>query len=445
MKRKFFLAVFILSLISLSIFGVFSANRLFKVRGFFVPDSAWTGGHPGKVTFDIGVTSSGYTTVIDEAWYLSGYFWIWNVGWSTFNHEDVSCRAQIICPEDITRNPNQLCPIYGCAWSKNAGWIALSGSLIDTTSTGVYYNPRTAKIEGFWWSRGLGWVPFYADINASTGSSQTWITVGGLRVNFLGKIAIVGNIAGTRIYDLPNQSVGYIFSSSNQTTIFNTIRKNLALLKRNIPDTTLEDPNSTFEFMIQKSGDYIFRNSWIWPLEKRTIVVVGHDIILDQDYINPSPTQPTALIALQDDNGNGWNVVITDKVKRIYSVIYAEWSIFSGEKTATWYIDSYINHGVWNIPTNQLYIRWLIISKNTIWWAQQSIPQCPIVLTNCTSDISQIYDLNFMRTYDPTESIQRSIPSPLWNDSRFDKAAIVIDYDQSILGDPPPWLLNISQ
>jgi hypothetical protein len=67
MKRKFFLAVFILSLISLSIFGVFSANRLFKVRGFFVPDSAWTGGHPGKVTFDIGVTSSGYTTVIDEA------------------------------------------------------------------------------------------------------------------------------------------------------------------------------------------------------------------------------------------------------------------------------------------------------------------------------------------------------------------------------------------
>jgi hypothetical protein len=124
-------------------------------------------------------------------------------------------------------------------------------------------------------------------------------------VNFLGKIAIVGNIAGTRIYDLPNQSVGYIFSSSNQTTIFNTIRKNLALLKRNIPDTTLEDPNSTFEFMIQKSGDYIFRNSWIWPLEKRTIVVVGHDIILDQDYINPSPTQPTALIALQDDNGNG--------------------------------------------------------------------------------------------------------------------------------------------
>jgi hypothetical protein len=176
-------------------------------------------------------------------------------------------------------------------------------------------------------------------------------------VSFLGKIAIVGNIAGTRIYDLPNQSIGYIFTSSSHSVIMNSIRKNLALLKRNIPDATLEDPNSNFDFMIQKSGDYTFPNGWVWPPGKRTIVVVGHDIILNQDYVNLSASRPTALIALQDDNGNGGNIIITDKVKRIYSLLYAEGSIFSGEKTATGYIDSYIDHGVWNIPTNQLYIK----------------------------------------------------------------------------------------
>jgi hypothetical protein len=99
--------------------------------------------------FDIGLTYSGYASEIDEAGYLSGFFWLGNVGWTTFNHENVAAKAQIVCPPDITRNPYQLCPIYGSAWSNNAGWIVLSGSEIGNTYTGAYYNPQTAKIEGF--------------------------------------------------------------------------------------------------------------------------------------------------------------------------------------------------------------------------------------------------------------------------------------------------------
>ncbi len=79
------------------------------------------------------------------------------------------------------------------------------------TYTGVYYNPSTALIEGFGWSRALGWVPFYAKTdNQELGTdplTETGITMDGIRVNFVGKIAIIGNIAGTRIYELPNQNV----------------------------------------------------------------------------------------------------------------------------------------------------------------------------------------------------------------------------------------------
>ena len=112
----------------------------------------------------------------------------------------------------ILTNTGKVCPVHGCAWSQNAGWIVLSGSMIEgATYTGVYYNPSTALIEGFGWSRALGWVPFYAKTdNQELGTdplTETGITMDGIRVNFVGKIAIIGNIAGTRIYELPNQNV----------------------------------------------------------------------------------------------------------------------------------------------------------------------------------------------------------------------------------------------
>jgi hypothetical protein len=68
--------------------------------------------------------------------------------------------------------------------------------------------------------------------------------------------------------------------------------------------------------------------------------------------------RPKALIALKDANGNGGNVIITNAVERIYAFIYAEGSIYSGEKaTTTDPIVPYILSGAWNIPAQQLYIK----------------------------------------------------------------------------------------
>lgn len=58
-------------------------------------------------------------------------------------------------------------------------------------------------------------------------------------VNFIGKIAIIGNIAGTRIYNMSNQNVGYVYNTLNQANILNTIRKNIALVSRNISTANL--------------------------------------------------------------------------------------------------------------------------------------------------------------------------------------------------------------
>lgn len=221
----------------------------------------------------------------------------------------------------------------------------------------------------------------------------------------------------------------------------NELRKNVAVLSRNVADTVLEDPFSDFSFLIEKNGDYIFDlSNPIWPTNKRTIVVVGHDVILDtaNDIGSTSPSTTKALIVLKDFQWNGGNVVVTDKVKRVYAAIYAEGSIFSWEKDAiSGNIVPYVLSGALNIPQNQLYIKGLLISKNTIGWAQQIPTICPVVVNECDLTNSQIYDLNYFRTYDVTDSSQKSTPVGMI-DPRLDDAPMIIDYEQSIVSDPPP-------
>lgn len=145
-------------------------------------------------------------------------------------------------------------------------------------------------------------------------------------MNFIGKIAIIGNVAGTRIYNMTNPNVGYVYNSSNQASILNTIKKNVALISRNISSTVL-DVGTGLKFIYQQSPiyDYDTNFGWIWPTGKRSIIIEGKDIVLSQATIGDSTaTEPRAIIALKDINGNGGNIVITRDVKRIYAFLYAE-------------------------------------------------------------------------------------------------------------------------
>lgn len=73
-------------------------------------------------------------------------------------------RAQILCTDEVLRNPGLVCPATGYAWSQNAGWIMLSGATIDGGS-GVYYDPASGLVKGFGHTHALGWIPFFAKAN----------------------------------------------------------------------------------------------------------------------------------------------------------------------------------------------------------------------------------------------------------------------------------------
>ena len=147
-----------------------------------------------------------------------------------------------------------------------------------------------------------------------------------------------------------------------------------------------------------------------------------------------------ALIALKDPvTGNGGNIVISDRVKRIYAYMYAEESVFSGEKaTSASPIIKYSNNGIWNIPQNQLYIRGLMASKNTIGGSQQTPPVCPAVVVGCNQANVYSYDWDYFRTYDPLNSTQSSLPAERATVAKLQNAAMIIEYDANILTDPPP-------
>ncbi len=448
MNRKTFFAIILICICWLFVFNALSLSNYFRIRGYFIPDDTWPLGHPGIVSFDIGATNSGFAPGIDPDGYLSGSFWLGKVGWATFSHTDPSVeKPRVLCDNSVFHDTNYICPLTWFAWSENAGWIALSGSWIDGWSW-VYYNPASGLIEWFGHSNALWWIPFYANTAPvlSWATSQTWVTLDGIDLNFIGKIAVIGNIAGTRIYNLPNQQVGYIFSSINHSEILNTIRKNIALISRNIPDTDLTDPSNNFDFFVHKSSDYDTSNFWwIWPPGKRSIIIIGKDLILDARspayQVGDSTDLNRAFIVLKDANGNGWNIIIGENVKRIYAFMYAEWIIYSWNKTAG-VITPFVGSWVWNIPANQLYIKWAIISKNTIGGSLQSPPVCPVVINECTPAQAQVFDFNYFRAYDPNDSAQKSVP---YDDPRFNVATLVIDYNQWLTSDPPPGILSILQ
>jgi hypothetical protein len=445
MNRKILFAIMLIGVLT---FGVFTASwvgKFFRIKGDFTPDTSWTLWKPWRVLFDIGAPNSWYQAGIDLDGYLSGSFWLGNVWWGTFNHGVPSvARPRILCSNIVFNDPTIVCPVDGFWWSQNAGWISLSGTFINGWSW-VYYNPASWRLEWFGHSRSLGWIPFYAEAATPiTLTTQTWVLLNGVWLNFIGKIAIIGNIAGTRIFSVTNQQVGYVFSTINHAEMLNYIRKNIALMSRNASASDLSDAFGTkFNFLIQRGSDYDTSVPWwTWPTNKKSIIIIGGDIILGQQQIGLNTDINRAMIVLKDENGNGWNIFIEENVWRIYSFLYAEWSIYSWEKTITWSVDPYVTRGVWNIPGNQLYINGAIVSKNTIGWSLQNPPTCPVVIANCDTLNSQIYDINYFRTYDYTDPTQKNVP---YDDPRFYAASLVIEYNQWLANNPPPWLDSVLQ
>lgn len=525
MKNKiflFFLAIFIgistiFGMISISAQSSSGSNTAFSLFGKIMGLEKWKGGTVGNVQFLTDEVANNNPVTIDRSGNLHGNFWVWTVGWVTFNHNHTNSNytARIECPEDIFTTSvksdsikNLVCPAKWYAWSQNSGWISLDKG-IHGTGSWVYFNPNSANLEWFAWSQSIGWVPMITsgtwaelipeiDNNwevAFTGSFwtdryNTWATAS--NINFIGKVVAIGNTAGTKIFDIQNaywyhnqQNIASSYTTVQHANLFNRLRGNVAQMVRNIP-SDIDNPNNTNDkkFIYSDKYDYcisdeknenginiscnwynndnndgVVKNINISNFNKDTIIVKWKDIIIDTDFVYNNVNSDSSIIhpenikwiiALKNDSWSWWNIYITENVSQIYAYIVAEWSIFSGEKNQNWTIKLYNSekNNPFNIPNKQLYINWLLISKNTIGWQQQDVnsSKCPILTSACSywNNNVHTFDFNYFRQNNPISPLKfptaTSLPasrSGISDLKKIKEAIMIIDYNNNILINPP--------
>ena len=472
--------------------GVFA--NTFTLSGEVSTPSNWLGGNGWKTWFGVKPTwgnGSWAQASFNENGDLSGSFWLKSSGWATFKPEG---KAKISCPNDIlqktVKNETEVCNLTGYAWVHAAGWVALQN---------VKYNPNSGNLEGFGWSRSLGWIPMFTGkkfLSAQKGTGfvvnldTTWYATDAdknktLNLNFIGKVVIIGNIAGTKVaetvknkYNFINQNLGAKFTDIQHAPLLNQVRANVAQLVRNINKNNYIT-NPLNGFIYNEDKDYCIRtdhSSWhteycssAGPWEQRvllnqtdvdfskikTIIVKWHDIIIDGNFNattdnlsnHPTAENMKTIIALRWTDGSGGNIYITKNTDQIFGYLVAEGSVFSGEKTSTGAKELYINKwfATAALPQNQLYVNGTIVSKNTIGGNIQddSTAMCPVFI-ECNASIAKQYDFSYFRNYIYKEGNQgNSLPQYRQNviDTIKD-ATLIIDYNWNIISAPPPGLEN---
>ena len=92
------------------------------------------------------------------------------IGWNTF--QNVVLEPNNIPGQSVIK----LWTLSGAMWGDQAGWTYL-----NTSASGVTFDPVTTTFSGYAWNDGIGWVDMSAlNININAG--------------FIGKVKVIGNL-----------------------------------------------------------------------------------------------------------------------------------------------------------------------------------------------------------------------------------------------------------
>lgn len=157
---------------------------------------------------------------------------------------------------------------------------------------------------------------------------------------FIGSVKVIGSMGGNSTYDT-FYSIGPKINVSLFTDRINQIRKNVALLTRNLlpvyeNTSTPNNPeiidnkifiinqsNTTETLTYSRGIDAKFRPP---TPTVQSLIIIGYDLIIDADIINTDiiAKKPKGIIVLKNKNGKGGNIIITNAVKNIQSSLVAE-------------------------------------------------------------------------------------------------------------------------
>jgi hypothetical protein len=403
------------------------------ILGQFFSDG--TTGNAGVVSF----STTGYIAGIDGD-RLTGTFFSQTIGLITFNPD-----AHITPP--ASERPTDLWSVVGTA-SSLAGVIDLAG---------VQYNPVTRSLIWYGMNYGVGRVPFGiagTTIDPITGLPVTPIdsvTNTTISTGFEWRVKVLGNIGGNSAFDT-FYTLGARFNASLMNDTLQKVRRNVALLTRNIPAGYANPLTTSTPQALGNKIIYINTTSAYQTLAYSSIptsfpsdsvdslIIVGGDLIIDMDILEPLVKKnPKGIIVLKNDAGVGGNIIVTGSVKKIESSVFTEGSLYSGSSKTDLYNANAL--AVTTLPENQLYIHGSLISRNTIGWSFTIPPTCVYGETSCDTTLSIRYDLNYFRgqgAVDATTKIRSDSTQRAFRDNSLDTYSLIIELDPRIATTPPP-------
>lgn len=350
------------------------------------------------------------------------------------------------------KNPTRACwTLSGVIKTQNAGNILLS----DAEWARVRYNPVSQHLEWYGYNKNLGkvWLGMdeFCGVDEEIDEGEVeLIKQNNKRANqaasFIGRVKVIGNIGAndTIFGEIYEQEIWIQYAEFSR--VIGKIRENIFLRSRNI-STDLKNENFVLS-SAKNLGDTIFfvNNSENLKTVKissipdniRSIVIIGGDAVIEKDITN-SPA-PRVVIAVQNENNRGGNIYIKENVKNLELSFIAEKAILSGNGNNDLYND--IPDEIVKLPKNQLYIKWLFASRNTIGGASSALNdiKCPYLPENsntCDKATAQIFDLNYFRNFD-----HRNDGTRAYMDNSLDEYSLIIEYDKNLISNPPSILSN---
>lgn len=181
-----------------------------------------------------------------------------------------------------------------------------------------------------------------------------------------------------------------------------------------------------------------------WDQSYETLVVENWNVIISWD-LNTSGKKLWIIVLkdwynIEKDFKNKWNIYINQNVKKVNATLYADgWLISSN---SSWIAYSEDNTSRTASLKAQLYIKWSLFTRNTIWWSIFTWWNYILPWWNKTQDFdnAMVYDLNYLRTWN-------NWCDKNWNNSCSDiweyTESLIIEYNPTIQTNPPKLFSNL--
>lgn len=353
------------------------------------------------------------------------------MSWSTYTNNQISYQ-------NLTWSISQTT----CTWSNTSAWYYFSHTDCDRSSILPYssntirlYNNVTStnssindivstipRLVNAWLS---SFDTKYSSIvsyiiNWNNIKYPSYTTTSSLINNSQIKISWIVNKNNNNFAVVADSSINYIWNIL-KSDVYTMIHKNVSLYQK-AWNWTADTLYMTWNYTLPS----------LWPTWIETIIVDWWDVIIWSD-ITKILWKVKTIIALKKSDWTKWNIWIKHNIQFIWATLIADRSVLSWDWT-TYYTDT-------NSATNQLFIKWSVISYNTIWWSSKNHVICPYYITTiCDLVNSRRYDFNHFRSYINWISWNAVNWSTYWVNMSitwYVNAPMIIEYDSDTQKNPP--------